>query len=167
MKKAFIEIGSNLGDRMQYCKNAVDEIGSFAKIIKASSIYETEPVGKENQPEFINCVAEIETELSPQDLLKQLNLVELKLGRVRDEKWGPRTIDLDIILYDDQVINDNNLVIPHPRAHLRRFVLEPLSEIAPQFVHPQFNVSVLDLLNEIEDNKSVIKISDQFAIPQQ
>ncbi len=74
---------------------------------------------------------------------------------------------MDIILYDDQVINDNNLVIPHPRAHLRRFVLEPLSEIAPQFVHPQFNVSVLDLLNEIEDNKSVIKISDQFAIPQQ
>ncbi len=167
MNRAFLGIGSNLGNRIHYCKNAIDEICSFAKVLQASSLYETEPVGKEDQPAFINCVVEIETDLSSQDLLKQLNTVELKLGRVRDEKWGPRTIDLDIIFYDKEVINNENLVIPHPRAHQRRFVLEPLCEIAPKFIHPKFNISALDLLNKINDDKSVIKISDPITIPQQ
>ena len=167
MCRAFIGIGSNLGDRIHYCKSAIDEIGRFAKIVKVSSIYETEPVGKEDQPEFINCVAEIETDLSPQNLLKDLNSVEEKLDRVRHEKWGPRTIDLDIIFYNDRVIKDEKLEIPHPRAHQRRFVLEPICEIAPKFIHPKFNVSTLDLLNKLEDEKKVNKISGPLTISQQ
>ena len=167
MNKVFIGIGSNLGDRISYCKQAIGGISRFARITEASSLYETDPVGNEDQPEFINCVAEIDTELSPQELLNQLNMVEEKLGRVRDEKWGPRTIDLDIIFYGQDVIEDENLEIPHPRAHLRRFVLEPLCDIAPDFVHPKFNVSVLELLNKIRDDKRVTKIRDSFTIPQQ
>ena len=166
MSIVFIGIGSNLGDRVANCKKAIDEISSIAKVVQISSLYETDPVGKEDQPEFINCVVEIETELSPQDLLKHLNRVEEELGRVRHEKWGPRIIDLDIIFYDDQVIIDQNLEIPHPRAHLRRFVIEPLCEIAPEFIHPKFSISVLELLNKIEDDKRVVRISDQFTIPQ-
>ena len=167
MSIVFIGIGSNLGDRVSYCKKAFDEISGFARITRTSSLYETDPVGKEDQPEFINCLVVIETELSPQDLLNQLNLVETKLGRKREEKWGPRPIDLDIIYYDDRIISDENLEIPHPRAHNRRFVLEPLCEIAPEFVDPKFNVSVIELLDRIDDDKRVIKIGNPFTIPQQ
>lgn len=157
MTQAYIGIGSNLGDRTSYCKRALDEIAGFSRITKVSSLYETDPVGKEDQPEFINCIAEIQTDLSAQDLLKKLNLAEEKLGRVRHEKWGPRTIDLDIIFYGNLVINEENLEIPHPRAHLRRFVLEPLCEIMPDFIHPKLGLSASQLLGKIDDNKSVIK----------
>lgn len=167
MDRVYISIGSNLGDRISNCKKALDEMGSFANIVTVSSLYETEPVGKEDQPDFINCVAEIDTDLAPHDFLERLNVVEEKLGRVRDEKWGPRTIDLDIIFYGDQVINDNDLEIPHPRAHLRRFVLEPLCEIAPKFIHPKFNLPVEELLTKIEDDKGVIKIEKPSTISQQ
>ena len=166
MNKVFIGIGSNLGDRISYCKKAIDEISGFAKITQASSLYETDPIGKEDQPNFINCIVEISTDLSPQNLLKDLNSVEEKLGRVRHEKWGPRTIDLDIIFYNELVINDENLEIPHPRAHQRRFVLEPLSEIAPEFIHPKLNLSVSELLKKIDDHKSVKKLDNPSTIPQ-
>jgi len=159
MNSVFISIGSNLGDKIGNCKTAIEEIAAFAKIVKVSSYYETEPVGKEDQPNFINCAAEICTDLSPHDLLTKLNKVEDKLGRVRLEKWGPRTIDLDIIFYSDQIINDSNLEIPHPRAHLRGFVLEPICEIDPEFIHPEYNLSTYELLKEIKDEKKVIKLT--------
>lgn len=167
MNRVFIGMGSNLGDRISYCREALDEMAGFSRITKVSSLYETDPVGKEDQPEFINCVVEINTELSAEELLKQLNLVEAKLGRVRHEKWGPRNIDLDIIFYSDKIINEENLEIPHPRAHLRRFVLQPLCEIAPEYIHPKLNLSVLELLNRLEDDKNVIKTGDPFTIAQQ
>ena len=167
MSRVFIAIGSNLGDRVSYCREALDEIAAFSRITKVSSLYETDPVGKEDQPEFINCAVEINTELSAEELLKELNLVEEKLGRVRHEKWGPRTIDLDIIFYSDKIINEENLEIPHPRAHLRRFVLEPLCEIAPEFIHPKLNLSVSELLDRVEDDKNVIKTADPFTVAQQ
>ncbi len=167
MQRVFIAVGSNLGEKIDSCKEAINQIAGLCEIVKISSLYETEPVGNENQPNFINCVAEINTDLSPHELLKRLNLIEEKLGRVRDEKWGPRTIDLDIIFYNDLVMRDNNLIIPHPRAHLRRFVLEPLCEIAPEFIHPEFNLSVSELLTKIEDDKKVIKLDKPFTFSQQ
>jgi 2-amino-4-hydroxy-6-hydroxymethyldihydropteridine diphosphokinase len=158
MNRVFIGVGSNLGDKIGNCRKALNEIAAFAEIVKISSLYETEPVGNEEQPNFINCAAEIRTDLSPHELLTRLNQAENKLGRVREEKWGPRTIDLDIIFYNDLVMRDNNLIIPHPRAHLRRFVLEPICEIAPGFIHPELGVSVIELLKKLEDNKQVIKL---------
>jgi len=164
MNSAFISIGSNLGDKIGNCKTAIEEIAAFAKIVKVSSLYETDPVDYEEQPNFINCAAEIRTDFSPHKLLTNLNLIEEKLGRVRTEKWGPRTIDLDIIFYDNQVIKDDNLIIPHPRAHLRRFVLEPICEIAPEFIHPLLKITVTELLNKLEDNKEVVKLDEEITI---
>ncbi|MCK5392485.1 MAG: 2-amino-4-hydroxy-6-hydroxymethyldihydropteridine diphosphokinase [Deltaproteobacteria bacterium] len=167
MQRVFIGIGSNLGDAIGNCKMALDEIGNFAEIVRISSLYETEPVGNEDQPNFINCAAEIRTDISPHELLTHLNRIEEKLGRVRGEKWGPRTIDLDIIFYDDLVMRENNLIIPHPRAHLRRFVLEPICEIDPDFIHSELKISVLELLKNLPDKKKVIKRDEPFTTSQQ
>lgn len=160
MPVAFIGIGSNLGDRIENCINAVHEISNFATVLSTSSIYETEPVGKEDQPDFINCVVKIETELSPSGLLASLQSVEDRLGRRREERWQARVIDLDIIFYDDLIIETEGLTIPHPRAHLRRFVLLPLSEIAQERVHPVLKDSVSKLLDELRDTKSVVKVTE-------
>ncbi|MEM7008076.1 MAG: 2-amino-4-hydroxy-6-hydroxymethyldihydropteridine diphosphokinase [Thermodesulfobacteriota bacterium] len=160
MSLVYISIGSNLGDRIENCKKAIDEMGAFSKVVKVSSFYETEPVGKEDQPEFINLAAEIDTELPPYELLSELNKIEHKLGRERHEKWEPRIIDLDIIFYDDLLSKNDGLQIPHPRAHLRRFVLEPICEIDPEFVHPEYKLTVSELLKNINDDKAVIKIVD-------
>ena len=158
MSRVFISIGSNLGNKIDNCRQAIKEIAEFTKIVRASSLYETEPVGKEDQPNFINAAVEIETDLSPHELLTQLHVIENNLGRVREEKWGPRTIDLDIIFYDNLIIKDNDLIIPHPRAHERRFVLEPIKEIAPDFIDPDLKVSISDLLSNLNDEKSVIRL---------
>lgn len=163
MSRAFISIGSNLGDRVKYCRRAIEELAAFADILNISSLYETEPVDKEDQPEFINGVVEIDTDLSPHELLAKTKSIEDKLGRVRDEKWGPRTIDLDIIFYDDIILEDKDLEIPHPRVHLRRFVLEPLFEIAPNFIHPLYNISAKDLMDNIGDDKRVVRLEESTA----
>lgn len=159
MDRVFISIGSNLGDRISNCRKAANEMAKFCKYIKVSSLYETEPVDKEDQPNFINAAAEIRTDLTPHELLKKLNLIENQLGRVREEHWGPRTIDLDIIFYGDLILNDDDLIIPHPRAQLREFVLGPICEIDPNFIFPRLNISVLDVLNKIKNKKRVVKLS--------
>jgi len=166
MQRVFIGIGSNLGDTIGNCKIALDEIENFAEIVRISSLYETEPVGNEDQPNFINSVVEINTDLSPHELLTHLKSIEDKLGRVRGEKWGPRVIDLDIIFYDDLVMKYDDLIIPHPRAHLRRFVLEPICEIAPDFIHPELETSILELLEKLGDSKMVIKLEQSFTTSQ-
>ncbi|MGH7801372.1 MAG: 2-amino-4-hydroxy-6-hydroxymethyldihydropteridine diphosphokinase [Thermodesulfobacteriota bacterium] len=160
MPIAFIGIGSNLGNRIENCAKGVEEISTFSKIIVVSSFYETEPVDKEDQSEFINCMIKIETAYSPFELLTILNSCENKIGRKQVEKWGPRIIDLDIIFYDDLIIETNDLTIPHPRAHLRRFVLQPLFEIAPNFIHPVLRKSVSELLSEVRCTKKVLKVGD-------
>lgn len=167
MQRVFIGIGSNLGDTIGNCRKALNEIAAFAEMVKVSSLYETEPMGNEDQLNFTNSVVEIRTDLSPHELLSHLNSIEQKLGRVRVEKWGPRTIDLDIIFYNDKEIKDDDLIIPHPRAHLRRFVLEPICEIAPEFIHSEMKISVLELLKNLKDNKKVIKREEPFTISQQ
>jgi 2-amino-4-hydroxy-6-hydroxymethyldihydropteridine diphosphokinase len=164
MPRVFIGIGSNLGDRVLNCKKALTEISAFAKILRVSSVYETEPVGSEDQPDFINCAAEIETALPPLELLERLHTVEDKLERLRLERWGPRTIDLDIIFYDDLIFDTEELTIPHLSAHTRRFVLEPICEIDPWLVHPGFGVRIGELLNDVEDTKKVVKTGDPSTL---
>jgi len=164
MPRAFISLGSNLGDRVLNCKKALGEISRFAEIRGVSSVYETEPVGYEDQPYFINCAAEIETALPPLELLDRLHEVEKGLGRVRGEAWGPRIIDIDIIFYDDLIIDTEELTIPHVSAHARRFVLEPICEINPMFVHPGFGVRIYVLLNSLDDDKKVVKTGEPSTI---
>ena len=143
---------------MENCLKAVHEISGFAGIPSVSSLYETEPVGREDQADFINCVVKAETGLSPSGLLVYVQSIEHKFGRIREEKWGPRIIDLDILLYDDLIIETEELTIPHPMMHLRRFVLLPLSEIARDLVHPVLNVSVSKLLDDLKDTKRVVRL---------
>lgn len=129
--KIYIGLGTNLGDREQNLQIALKELSNFSKITKSSSIHETRPVGYKNQNDFLNMVIEIETDLSPTELIIRLQEVEHKMGRVKIIKNGPRIIDLDILLYGKKKIYEPNLIIPHPRMYKREFVLKPLAEIAP------------------------------------
>lgn len=145
---AFIGIGSNQGDRGENLRRAMERLGGLedTKVLRASSIYRTEPVGRTDQPEFLNMAAELETSLAPGELMKTLLEIEKGLGRTREERWGPRTVDLDILYYGNQVVKGPDLEIPHPRAHQRAFVLEPLSELAPELVDPISGKTVREML---------------------
>jgi 2-amino-4-hydroxy-6-hydroxymethyldihydropteridine diphosphokinase len=149
MSTAYIGIGSNLGNRQYHCLKAIELIErSGQKISKISSLYETEPWGVRKQPAFINMAVEIETGLPPRELLILCKRIEKRMGRKKTVRWGPRVIDLDILLYDDLAVKDDDIVIPHPLMHRRAFVLEPLSEIAPEKVHPLLKKKITDLLLE-------------------
>ena len=132
--KAVVALGSNLGDRFDYLQKAVNEINSLEEIeiLKISSVYETRPVGGPEQGSYLNAVITLNTKFEAEELLLKLLLIELNLGRQREINWGPRTIDLDLIWFEDQTINLENLVLPHPRAHERCFVLKPWFEIEPK-----------------------------------
>ncbi|WP_374055385.1 2-amino-4-hydroxy-6-hydroxymethyldihydropteridine diphosphokinase [Rossellomorea sp. FM04394] len=157
MNTAYISLGSNIGDREYYLEKAINIIGSHGKIevTKQSSLYETDPVGFIEQGKFLNMVIEIRTSLSPETLLHQCLQVEIDLGREREFKWGPRIIDLDILLYDHEKIESENLLIPHPRMQERAFVLIPLLEVAPHVEHPSFNAPFAEFLDEIPDKEGV------------
>jgi 2-amino-4-hydroxy-6-hydroxymethyldihydropteridine diphosphokinase len=130
---AYVGLGSNLGDRESLIRQAAELVGA----VRLSSIVESEPWGYEHQPRFLNAVAELETVLAPRQLLDHLLDVERRLGRERiGPRWGPRTIDLDLLLYDDLELDEPGLTLPHPRLHERRFALEPLAELAPDLVVP-------------------------------
>jgi 2-amino-4-hydroxy-6-hydroxymethyldihydropteridine diphosphokinase len=134
---AYIGLGANLGDREANIREALSELNrSGCRLTRASSIYETTPVGYSDQPDFLNAVAEIETNLEPLELLTALGTIEQRIGREETFKWGPRTIDLDILLYGENAFTEENLEIPHPEMHRRAFVLTPLAEIAPEIKHP-------------------------------
>ena len=132
--KAVVALGSNLGDRFDYLQKAVNEINSLTdiEILEISSVYETLPVGGPEQGNYLNAVVTLNTKFEAKELLLKLLLIELNLGRQREIAWGPRTIDLDIIWFEDQTINLENLVLPHPRAHERCFVIKPWLEIEPK-----------------------------------
>jgi 2-amino-4-hydroxy-6-hydroxymethyldihydropteridine diphosphokinase len=154
-------VGSNKGNREEYIKRALGHLENDAdiKMLKQSAIIETDPEGKTDQEKFLNLVIEIETFLDPYTLFKRLKNIERFLGRKEtDEKWGPREIDLDILLFDDLIIKGKNLKIPHPQMHKRGFVLKPLCEIAPEVIHPGLNKSAKDLLEDLskEDASSHI-----------
>ena len=152
----YIGIGSNLGDRRKNLEVACQEFIS----IKRSSIYETEPVDFLEQPWFLNMVIEIQASESPQKLLQYCQSIETKLCRTRDIPKGPRTIDLDILFYNEAVIQEPNLIIPHPEIPNRRFVLEPMNEIAHALIHPVLNLSIADLLVKCPDHSVVRKRVD-------
>lgn len=146
-----IALGSNLGDREMNLKTALVKMKERGMYIeKLSSFVETEPYGYTDQPKFLNAVCLVETDLPPRALLNTLLAIEREMGRVRTVKWGPRVIDLDIVFYEDLIVNEEGLIIPHPDAHNRLFVLEPLSEIAPDLVHPVLKKTVQELLIELK-----------------
>ena len=134
----YIGIGSNIGNRLDNIKEAISKLKDILRVTKKSSIYETEPVGNENQDWFLNCVIESETDLNPVDLLDGLRKIEKELGRTGRVKWAPRTIDLDILFFGNSIIEEDNLKIPHPELHKRRFVLLPLSLFLLLIWHPHF-----------------------------
>ena len=137
MHITYLLLGSNLGNRMKYIASAISEIEiKLGNISRRSSLYQTASWGKHDQPDFINQVIELKTSLEPKDLLSGILGIEADFGRKRIEKWGSRTIDIDILLYDDQIVNEPELIIPHPYLAFRRFCLMPLCEIAPEFIHP-------------------------------
>ena len=136
--KAYVSLGSNLGERESLIRQALDALATLPQttVVRASSLYDTEPVGEVMQPDFLNAVALLETELAPRQLLWNMMLIEKRLGRVRTQKWGPRTIDLDLLLFGDEIIEEPDLQVPHPEITRRAFVLVPLTELDPMLVHP-------------------------------
>ncbi|MBK9730501.1 MAG: 2-amino-4-hydroxy-6-hydroxymethyldihydropteridine diphosphokinase [Chitinophagaceae bacterium] len=159
MHTAYLLLGSNVGDRNHHLQHAIEKISDQAgAIIKMSSVYETQPWGVTQQDDYLNLAVQTETRLSALELFKILQQIEASEGRVNPIKNTPRTLDIDILFFDDTVIDEGSLIIPHPRLHLRRFVLEPLSEIAPFFVHPTLNKSVEELLKVCTDEMKVKKV---------
>jgi 2-amino-4-hydroxy-6-hydroxymethyldihydropteridine diphosphokinase len=159
--KVFVGIGSNLGVPTENCEEAIRLLNTLPKIkiIDRSSLYESEPVGEISQNWFINATVAIKTSLDPKRLLAKFLEIENDLGRKRREKWGPRVIDLDMLVYENYVINSNALTLPHPEMTKRRFVLLPLSEFAGDYLHPIENKTINDLLKKLPENPKVRKIS--------
>lgn len=164
MARVFLGLGSNVGDRLRYLQRAVDELRSRDGVVptKVSSVYETEPVGVKDQRDFLNLALEVEVLLAPEELLRTVKEVEKKVGRKLAERWGPREIDIDILLYNDQTTNVGELRIPHPELAQRKFVLVSLQELDGQLVHPAQRRTVGDLLktcmNDSGVRKSALKI---------
>lgn len=160
MARAWIALGANLGDRLGQIKGAIAalEARPDTSVIEVSSVYETEPVGPGDQPKYLNAAAEIETELDPKSLLRVLLSIEEYAGRVREERWGPRMLDLDILVYDDLVDLGGDPALPHPRMNERAFVLAPLAEIAPRLVVPGTDMNVLELLGQLEDYTADVRL---------
>ncbi|MFH0887501.1 MAG: 2-amino-4-hydroxy-6-hydroxymethyldihydropteridine diphosphokinase [bacterium] len=149
-KVAYLGLGSNVGDREEYIQQALYllEKAPGTQVTKVSSIYETEPEGDSEQPMFLNAACRIKTTLSPRGLMEELTSIEDTLGRDRAVEWGPRTIDVDILLYEDLIIAEEDLQVPHPLMHERAFVLSPLSEIAPEVAHPALELTIEQLYED-------------------
>ena len=156
MPKVFIGVGSNLGDRAGYLEFAQKEMFLIAgaKVLECSPVYETEPVGAEGGP-FLNAIWSFETDLSPQDLLKKMQEIEVKANRQRSKPNEARTLDLDILFYGEQVIREPGMIVPHPRLHERAFVLEPFCDLEPDLEHPELKKTMKQLLEELNRPQEV------------
>jgi 2-amino-4-hydroxy-6-hydroxymethyldihydropteridine diphosphokinase len=157
-KRVYLSLGSNLGDRAANLQSAIEELSRLGRVAAVSSFYETEPVEFTNQPWFLNCALALDTEKTPAQLLKALLEIERTMGRRRTEQKGPRKIDLDILLFGDCSVNTATLTIPHPAMHERRFVLEPLAEIAPDARHPILNKTTRELRDSLPAGQAVRRV---------
>lgn len=153
MADAYLSLGANLGDRAATLRRAVGDLATLGNVTGVSSLYETEPVGYTDQPNFLNAVVLLETARDPLDLLAGTSVIEQAHGRQRSFANAPRTLDIDILFYDDRIIAESNLIIPHPRLQQRAFVLVPLVEIAPDLRHPALGATVSELLSELTDEE--------------
>lgn len=158
----YIGIGSNQGDPVENCRRAIEGIVSDERnrLVRRSSFYRTEPMGRKDQNWFVNGVALVETSLGPGEMLEFLLSLEKEIGRVRRERWGPRVIDLDILFYGEKVIDEENLQVPHPRLHERKFVLIPLKEIAPDLKHPCLGKTISQILSALEGEEKVFPLQE-------
>jgi len=157
----FLSLGTNIGNKASNLARASELIGLLGQITQKSSLYSTAAWGNTNQPPFYNQVLKINTSLPSEDLLDKLLSIERELGRIREERWGPRIIDIDILFYHDKIINAQHLTLPHPGIALRKFVLEPLAEISPDFIHPTLQKTVHDLLANCTDPLTVTKVTSE------
>jgi 2-amino-4-hydroxy-6-hydroxymethyldihydropteridine diphosphokinase len=158
----YLSLGSNLGDREAHLRDALARLGAAGRVVAVSSFYETEPVEFTQQPWFLNCAVALETSKTPQQLMTTILGIEEEMGRQRVQKKGPRSIDIDILLFDNKILDDRildskELTIPHPAMHQRRFVLEPLAEIAPDVLHPVMKKTIRELLDSLPAGQIVRK----------
>lgn len=152
--KVYLSLGSNMGDKRENLLEAIKRVGELenTEVVKSSTILETEPFGYIEQDNFLNACLEVKTLLTPQEFLSSILKIELDMGRVREIKWGPRVIDIDILFYDDEIIQEDNLAVPHPWICEREFVLKPLSEIAPNYVHPLERKTIMMLARKLKES---------------
>lgn len=168
MHLATVGLGSNVGDREQTIREAIEWLAARREnlLMACSSLYETEPFGKTDQEWFLNCVVQVKTLQELHGFFRALQQGEALFGRIREERWGPRTLDLDLLFFDDAVHSDPALTVPHPGVPHRRFVLEPLCEIAPDLVHPSLGETVRALLNGLADSSSRVIRLGRPPVPQ-
>jgi 2-amino-4-hydroxy-6-hydroxymethyldihydropteridine diphosphokinase len=166
MSRIFIGLGSNLGDRAKYLHRALSEMADLHQtaVVKFSSVYETEPIGVKEQPKFLNMVVEVDSTLRPDELVRELKEIEHRIGRTYSEHWGPREIDLDLLYYGGEMLNETALQVPHPEISNRRFVLVPLKEIASEFQDPLRHLSVQELLQRCSDPSAVRKTNQPMLL---